>query len=301
MTPAFGSFSVGIAQAAGGDNSNVSVLCPTGIQVGDLMLFFACNDAVNVYTNQSATLTPLYRPNPTDQPSLGYQGDLGSASWYRFATGADVAGSTSYTVNKNPATTTSQPNIVVCARYTGVDPNAFPGGAASINVTNKTAIAPRWAYDQGPNTLISANAACPAPTNPSQSIVATDLVVRCFMVGQDVAGTGMTMSAAPAGWTKRTSTTTITQTSAKFNVGIALLDQVGATDTSTINASMIGMWDNYTVSLPAPPPPAGFMPFFGARHHEDDLVQRPSGLYVQRRRIVGVRPDGGRDRVLVHS
>jgi hypothetical protein len=50
-----------------------------------------------------------------------------------------------------------------------------------------------------------------------------------------------------------------------------------------------------------PGSPSQFLPFFGPGHHEDDLVQRSSGLYVQRRRIAGVRPDGGRDRVLVCS
>jgi hypothetical protein len=41
-----------------------------------------------------------------------------------------------------------------------------------------------------------------------------------------------------------------------------------------------------------------FMPFFGMGHHEDELERRSSGLYVQRRKLAGVRPNGGKDRVL---
>lgn len=43
---------------------------------------------------------------------------------------------------------------------------------------------------------------------------------------------------------------------------------------------------------------AGFMPFFGMGHHENELEQRSSGLYVQRRKLAGIRPNGGKDRVL---
>lgn len=52
-----------------------------------------------------------------------------------------------------------------------------------------------------------------------------------------------------------------------------------------------------------PTAPGKFLPFFSAPgHHEDDLLERrPSGLYVQRRKIAGVRPNGGRDRVLVRA
>jgi hypothetical protein len=43
-----------------------------------------------------------------------------------------------------------------------------------------------------------------------------------------------------------------------------------------------------------------FMSFFSMGHHENELEQRPNGLYVQRRKLIGVRPDGG-TRVLARA
>jgi hypothetical protein len=122
------------------------------------------------------------------------------------------------------------------------------------------------------------------------------------MSGNDTSTTSpaKTMTSAGGIWTQRGSY--ISNVSSKFNVGMIVADQIGtAANTTTISTNRVAMFDVYTISIPAPGAPAGFMPFFGPGHHEDDLVQRPSGLYVQRRRIAGVRSDGGRDRVLIRS
>jgi hypothetical protein len=300
--PAFASSSVGIA--SGASNSTVSVTCPTGTSPGALLLFFAANDAANSYSSWSASLTPVYCSNGTDfpTPTDGHQGDIGSGSWYRFADGTDVAGSTTYSVTKLGAAT-AQPNLLFCLRYTGVDPAQFPGTAPTINTTNKTAIGTKRAYKMGPNTTTAANAACPAPVNPT-SIVATDTVVRAYVFGSDATNSSITLGTTPAGFTKRGGTTAQTAVAAKFNVGMLVADITGTTSpgVATTTCNVVGMWDIFTFALPATPDvTAGFMPFFGMGHHDDELTQRPSGLYVQRRRIAGVRPDGGRDRVLVHS
>jgi hypothetical protein len=305
--PVFASSSVGIAQAtaAGQDNSTVTVTCPTGTTTNDLLIFLAANDAANVYDTWSASLAPIYCSNGTDfpTPTDGHQGDIGSGSWYRFATSADVAGSTTYSVHKysNPTAMTLQPNLLFCLRYTGVDPALFPGTAPTINNTNKTAIGPKRAYKMGPNTLSTTS---PAPVNPT-SILTTDTVIRAYIFGSDTTNSGVTMGATPAGFTKRGGTTAQTATASKFNVGMVVCDITGTTSpgVATTTCNVTGMWDMYTFALPAAPDiTAGFMPFFRTPgHHENELEQRPSGLYVQRRRIAGVRPDGGRDRVLVRS
>ena len=253
MAPTFGSFSTA---NTGATSTNVTtVTCPSGTQTDDLLLFFACNDATNTYASASAGLTEVWRPTTN-------QGDMASACWYRTATSADVAGSTTYSVTKS-GTAGTNPKLLVCMRYTGVDVSQLPLAAGTASGNSR--IADRWTYKQGPNTTTAANAACPAPLNPNNTIAATDLAVRCFLVGQDSASTGMTMSVAPASWTKRTDATTVTNLgSSAFNVGISVVDRLGVTDLSTMNANKIGMWDSYTIFLPAAPDPATgrFLPFF---------------------------------------
>jgi len=236
-----------------------SVTCPTGTVTGDLLVFFACNDGPNIYSSWDATLTPLYVPNATDfTADAGHQQDLGSASWFRFATPSDVAGTTTYSATK-AGTASTQPNLMVCVRYGGAL-GSFAAGTATLNSSTPSAIASNWAYRQGftPGVtygVTGANTACPAPVNPSGTINATDLVLRAYVFGSDATNSGFTMSAAPAGWTQRGSGSTITSDATKFNVGMLICDRLGVTDTGTATASVAGNFDIYTASFRAVPPP----------------------------------------------
>lgn len=251
----------------------VTATCPTGTVPGDLLVFFACNDGPNIYSTWDATLTPLYVPTAADfSADAGHQQDLGSASWFRFATVADVAGTTTYTATKAGSAST-QPNQIVCIRYGGALGGYSPG-AATLNSSTPSAIASNWAYRQGftPGVtygLTSANAACPAPVNPTDTINPTDLVLRAYAFGSNATNSGFTMSAAPAGWTQRGSGSTITSDTTKFNVGMLICDRFGATDTATVTASVAGNFDIYTAvfqATPVPQPPTNRARLVRASH-----------------------------------
>lgn len=283
MAPAFGSFTA--VNTGGTSGTTATVACPSGTQTDDLLLFLSCNDAPNLYSSGPSGSTLITQPTANSN-------DLGSGSWFKVATSADVPGTTTYTVTKTGATSV-QPRLLVCVRYTGIATSGLAIGSTKFGLT---------AANRPTGVLKSANAASDLPTNPS-SILATDLIVRIYMFGSDATNSGFTMSAAPAGWTQRGSGSTITNTATKFNVGMLICDQTGTTSpgTSTITTSVAGMYDIYTFAIPALlSSPGQFLPFFN--HHDDELLERrSSGLYVQRHKIAGVRPDGGRDRVLVRA
>lgn len=242
MPATFRSISVGITTTTG---TTSSVTCPSGVQTGDLLLFYAANDAPNVYSSATGGLTVI--DSPTSETF-----DLGTGSWYKIATGSDVAGSTSYTFTK-AGSSNAQPRLVVCLAYSGFDPSAWPLAST------------KHAYTQGSKTAaINAGTPCPTPGNPS-SVAATDLVLRVYAFGSDVSGTGITLSGPPSGWTQRgTSSTTRTDEASKFNVALMICDRVGATDTATVTSNKKGSFDSYTIAIPALPPARNqFMPFFG--------------------------------------
>jgi hypothetical protein len=301
--PAFGSISASTLVA----QKQANVLCPTGTATGHLLLIFGCNtDAFGYLTPSGCTaLAQPYTPG-------GMSNDIGSGVFYRFATSGDVAGSTSYAMNETGGTG-GNPNIAVCVRVTGVDPAWAP---VLIRTDNPAAAPPFTGLSpSGPDsglahgggstgtTTTGSGAACQSPVNPT-SVAATDYVIRIYMSGDDAAATGKTLSTtAPAGWTARGNYISNVGSS-KWNGGMIVCDRIGAVDTATVTTNRASIWDIYTIAIPAPPTinTGQFMPFFGGMgHHADDLEQRPSGLYVQRRRLAGVRSDGGRDRVLVHS
>lgn len=286
--PAFGSISASTLVV----QQQANVLCPSGTATDDLLVIFGLNDEPFGYLTPSG-FAVLGNPS-------GVAADIGSAMFYKFATAADVAGTTSYAM-KNSGATGNQPGIAACVRITGVDRSYAPT-FSNTTPTNLNPVSARLGLAHGGGaagtTTTAANTACQAPANPT-TVAATDYVLRVYMTGDDAAGTGKTLSTtAPSGWTARGNF--ISNVSAKFNVGMIVCDRVGATDTATVTTNHISIFDIYTVSIPAATP-GRFLPFFAPAHHEDDLVQRPSGLYVQRRRIAGVRPDGGRDRVLVRA
>jgi hypothetical protein len=78
-----------------------------------------------------------------------------------------------------------------------------------------------------------------------------------------------------------------------YNANVSTAQTPVSIQTSSTSDAM-GM----LITATNPYSPSAFMPFFG--HHEDELEQRPNGLYVQRRKLIGVRPDGG-TRVLAHA
>ena len=303
--PAFGSISASTLVA----QKQANVLCPAGTVTGNLLLLFGLNDEPFGYLTPSG-FTALAQPFTPG----GMANDIGSGVFYRFATSGDVAGTTSYAMNETGGTGT-QPNIVACVRVTGADTSWAPTLVRTNNPAGPPAEPPflnlnpsgpdaGLAHGGGSTGLITtaANTACQAPVNPT-SVAATDYVLRIYMTGDDLATTGKTLSTtAPASWTARGNY--ISNVSGKFNVGMIVCDRIGAVDTATVTTNHASMFDIYTIAVPAPSAarPGAFLPFFrGPGHHDDELVQRPSGLYVQRRRMPGVRPDGGRDRVLARA
>jgi len=209
-------------------------------------MVFGVNDEAHLY-NTPTNFTVLAQP--TTQLT-----DAGTGVFYRFATSADVAGSTTYTLTEN-AGTGVQCNIAACIRYTGVDSSQFPLTFNNSTPTTANPVSARVGITHNTAT-VAANAQCQAPTNPT-TIGASDMVFRAYMTGDDAAATGKTVQAAPAGWTQRGSY--VSNVTSKFNVAMVICDQLGATNSSTISTNHISMWDVYTISIPAvlaaPPQP----------------------------------------------
>lgn len=254
--PAFGSISTSTLVA----QKQANVLCPAGTVAGNLLVLFGCNDEPFGYLTPAGFL-PLAQPFTPG----GMANDIGSGMFYRFATSADVAGTTSYAMNETGGSGT-QCNIAACVRVTGVDPAWAPtpvrtndpaGPPTEPPFLNLNPFGPDagFAHGGGSTGLITtaANAACQSPVNPG-SILSTDYVLRVYMSGDDAAATGKTLSTtAPASWTARGNS--ISNVSAKFNVGMIVCDRIGATDTATVTTNHISMWDIYTIAIPAPRPP----------------------------------------------
>lgn len=250
MAPvAFGSISNSSLTFVGTSRST-TVTCPTGTTTGDLLLLIGQNEAVNPYSTVPTGFTLIAQPTSNSS-------DIGSAVWYKFATGSDVAGSTNYTVTEGSTGTTSQANVAVCVRYTGVDSTQFP---LAFNFTSNNPSAGVGLKHN--TTTTAANAQCPAPTNPT-AIGSNDMAVRVYMSGDDATGTGKTITGSPpSGWSQRGSY--ITNNSGKYNQATVVVDRLGALDSATISTNHLSMWDIYTIVLPGVPSPTNqFMPFFG--------------------------------------
>lgn len=240
--PAFGSIAVSTLVA----QQQANVLCPAGTGTNDLLVIFGLNDEPFGYLTPSG-FAPLANPS-------GVAADIGSAMFYKFATGADSPGVTSYAM-KNSGATGNQPNIAACARITGVDPTWAPT-FSNTTPTNLNPVAADIGLAHGGGaagtTTTAANAACQAPANPT-SVAATDYVFRVYMTGDDAVGTGKTLSTtAPTNWTARGNY--ISNVAAKFNVGMVVCDRIGAVDTATITTNHISIFDIYTIAIPAAPP-----------------------------------------------
>jgi hypothetical protein len=243
------------------------VLCPTGTATGHLLILFGCNDDPWGYTTPSG-FTALAQPFTPG----GTANDIGSGVFYRFATSADVAGSTSYAMQETGTSTTQQSNIAACVRVTGADPTWAPtlvrtndpaGPPAEPPFLNLNPSGPDAGFAHGGGSAgtatIAANSACQSPVNPT-SVATTDYVLRIYMTGDDAAGTGKTLSTtAPTNWTARGNY--ISNVSGKFNVGMIVCDRIGAVDTATVTTNHVSMFDIYTIAIPAPST-SRFMPFF---------------------------------------
>lgn len=255
--PAFGS----IAASTLVVQKQANVLCPASTVAGDLLLIFGCNDEPFGYLTPSG-FTALAQPFTPG----GMANDIGSGVFYRFATAADVAGTTSYAMNETGGTGT-QCNIAACVRVTGAnlawaptlvrtnDPAGPPTEPPFLNLnpSGPDAGLAHGGTSTG-TTAIAANGACQAPVNPT-SVAASDYVLRIYMTGDDAAATGKTLSTtAPAGWTARGNY--ISNVTSKFNVGMIVCDRIGAVDTATVTTNHAAMWDIYTIAVPAPPPPS---------------------------------------------
>lgn len=235
MSVAFGSISNSSLTYVGSARQT-TVTCPSGTQPGDLLIIVAQNEAPDTFAVPTG-FTLLAQPVNTSN-------DVGSAVFYKFATGSDTGGSTTYTVAETQSGTTAQTIVAVCIRYVGVDSSKFPlafdpstnNPSEFVGLTHGT-------------TTVAANAQCPAPTNPAGTVGPSDLLVRVYMSGNDSTDTGKTITGSPpAGWTQRGSY--ITNNSNKYNQATVIVERAGAADSATISSNKVSMWDVYTFILP---------------------------------------------------
>lgn len=235
------SFKVATANA-----TSVAVTCPVGTVTGDLMLFFAGDSRPTAFGTVPTGWTLITKPTGTST-------NLGSACWYKFATGSDVGGTTSYTATYGG---TSCPNVGTIFTYTGTNHSLFPLAATKYGLAHGTA-----------SSLTST-----VPINPS-SVAPTDLVLRMYVAGFTTSGTGRTINGPPAGWIPRgvdalgVNSLGPTKITSGFQVGMVAGDLLAGFDLLTAASSPAAVWDVYTIALPAQPPPPGvmaqFMPFLG--------------------------------------
>lgn len=165
----------------------------------------------------------------------------------------------------------------VCAagmlRYTGAHLNSANQIRSTISTNSSTTNA---------TTSTAAGTLSPAP-------LSSTLVVRCYCWSQSTASTSMALSNPGGTWATRLNLVTNSST---FNCGMVLADKLAGTDNQTVTASgsnATGSWLVADIAIDMSPA-AQFLPMFsGLGHHPDELEQRPSGLYVQRRRSFGYR------------
>lgn len=136
-----------------------------------------------------------------------------------------------------------------------------------------------------------------APTLNVTTTKANSAIVVCNVDWNTVSGTSRT-------W--RANAGALTET--RYNLVSSAMTVYGGyhADAGAIGTYAVGLsapaGQTYSILglelQPAAVNTSAFMPFFGMGHHDDELEQRSSGLYVQRRKLAGIRPNGGKDRVL---
>jgi hypothetical protein len=232
---AFGSIASSVPASSA---TSVTVTCPSSTTTGDLLLFFAGNSHPTTWGTVPTGYTLVTKPGSTST-------HLASACWYKIADGSDVAASTTYTATCGG---TAGPVVGVIVNYTSEDGTQFPLASTKLALAHGT----------------SAVSTSPVPTNPSL-INSTDLVVRAYVAGFSVSGTGRTLGSAPSGWTQRGSGSTgPTNISSNFQVGMIVCDNLAGADSLTTTSSSTAYWDIYDIAIPTAPPPSGmhFMNFF---------------------------------------
>jgi hypothetical protein len=132
-------------------------------------------------------------------------------------------------------------------------------------------------------------------TNTTSTTITFPTLVASFSaelyIGWGIAGTTASTSGATSGYTVQLDPN---------NNPFMWNASVSGSQSPTCAQSPTGLSNVVSAIIYATPyAPSMFMPLFGMGHHEDELEQRSSGLYVQRRKISGIKPNGGK-RVLAH-
>lgn len=132
-------------------------------------------------------------------------------------------------------------------------------------------------------------------TNSTSTTITFPTLVASFSaelyIGWGIAGTTASTSGATSGYTVQLDPN---------NNPFMWNASVSGSQSPTCAQSPTGLSNVVAAMIYATPySPGLFLPFFNPSHHEDELEKRSSGLYVQRRKISGVKPNGGR-RVLAH-
>lgn len=236
MAVAFGS--IGSIPTSGTFGAG-SVACPypSGIVAGNVLICFAKMAGGSGTWNTPTTPTPPTPAWTLQQKNNNVLSDLGLVCFTRIASGSE---SGTLTVGNGG---TAGVEHVCILRYTGNN-TTTPVGSSALAVSTST-----------------------STTSPTQGTVtpgASDMVVRCYAVGQVTASTTGTVT-FPTGtaWTSRVNF--FTKTSSSKNVGCIVVDQIAGTDTQTVAANTAGAWGIIDIIIPAPAAavsPSGFMPFF---------------------------------------
>lgn len=229
MAVAFGS--IGSVPTSGTFGAG-SVACPypSGIVAGNPLVLFA-----KTGTGSSTWTTPSGWT--LQQKNNNVLSDLGIVCFTKVAVGTE-----SGTLTVGNAGSTGVEHVCIL-RYAGNN-TTTPVGSSALAVSTST-----------------------STTSPTQGTVtpgASDMVVRCYAVGQATASTTGTVT-FPTGtaWTSRVNF--FTKTSSSKNVGCIVVDQIAGTDTQTVTADTAGAWGIIDIIIPAPAAavsPSGFMPFF---------------------------------------
>jgi hypothetical protein len=145
-----------------------------------------------------------------------------------------------------------------------------------------------WAIDGSQTGTKSNTTSSPNITFPT---LTPSGLWRAYIGAGYAGGTGQT-TGGTAGYTVQVDS--VNHNPFIYNGNVSTAQTPLSTMTATNTSQGMG------ILVTATNPIGSFMSFFGGPfHHEHELEQRFSGLYVQRRKISGIKPSGGR-RVLAH-